>query len=663
MAPEPFRTQAARLLSVRLLVCGVLALASPAHALRIVTYNVLNYPGTTGPTRDPFYRTILAPLSPDIFVAEEMTSAAGCTEFLNSLNTMEPGQWANVAFVDGNDTDSELFYKPSKVQFLGEWGFYPNPANLLRLVHVYRLKPVGYSSDAAEFRIYSLHLKASMGFEAQRLAECTGLRDSLNAMPPGTHAFITGDFNFYTGTEPGLQKLIESQVNNTGQVYDPLGFQNVSWQDNLTLICAWTQSPCKTGDTGCAPGAATGGLDDRFDLILPTNNWQNGTGLELIPSSYVSVGNDCQHHNNSIQDPPTIPEGAAYASALHTVSDHLPVRVDIRVPALLSVSSAPIDFGTVIAGATAATTLSVGNPAPTPGEALSYTYTAPAGFLAPVGTQTAAAGATNLDGISMDTGSAGSKSGNLQLASNAVDGPNATIALSGTVLRHAVPSLDSSSVLAVGSIDFGTHASGGFTPVDVRVHNQAYDALQARLNLTGASISGGDGHFSVTGATPQLLAGTGATFTVAFNDTGATGDSTYTATLTFTSGDEALPGAAAAGDLGVDLSARRSGGGNVGVDETRPTATVLFAPSPNPLASESLLRFDLASGGDARLDVYDAAGRRVASPLHSSLPPGRYGVRWDGRSDAGEPLEAGLYFARLIAPGVRPHAVRLAIVR
>src|SRR4029077_6468988 len=295
---------------------------------------------------------------------------------------------------------------------------YPNPASLLRFVHVYRLKPVGYSSAAAEFRIYSLHLKASMGFESQRLAECTGLRDSLNAMPAGTHAVVCGDYNFYTGLEPGMQKLVENQVNNIGQLYDPLGFQGVSWQDNVTLQGVWTQSPCKTGDVGCAPGASTGGLDDRFDLILPTNPWKDGLGLELVPGSYVAVGNDGLHHNNRIRAPPTIPEGAAYATALHTVSDHLPVRVDIRLPALISVSAAPIAFGTVIVGATAGTTLSVSNQASAPGEVLSYAYAPPAGIVAPSGTLTAAAGATNVDPISLDTSTPGVRSGSLQLASN-----------------------------------------------------------------------------------------------------------------------------------------------------------------------------------------------------------------------------------------------------
>src|SRR6185369_1605336 len=286
----------------------------------------------------------------------------------------------------------------------------------------------------------------------------------------------------------------------------------------------------------------------------------------------------------------------------------------------------------------------------------------PSGIIAPQGTLTAAAGATNLDPISLDTSAPGVFSGGLQLASNSVDGPNVNISVSGTVLRHAVSSLDSGSVQTAGSIDFGTHDAGQFTAQDARVHNQGYTASQARLNLTGAAITGGDGHFSLTGTTPQLLAGTGASFSVAFDDAATTGDSTYTATLTFTSGDEPLPGAAAAASLSVSLSARRAAG-TTAVDDQRPKATVLLAPSPNPLSNSSLLRFALATGGDTRLDIYDAAGRRVASLIHSSLEPGNYSVQWDGRSDGGEPLGAGLYFARLIAPGVHPHAARLAIVR
>src|SRR5438477_5042936 len=105
MAPERWRM---RLASAFVLIAAVLFAPPSAHALRILDYNILNYPGSTGPSRDPYYRTILAPLSPDVIVTEEMTSQAGVTEFVNSLNTMEPGQWAALPFVKGNDTDAAL---------------------------------------------------------------------------------------------------------------------------------------------------------------------------------------------------------------------------------------------------------------------------------------------------------------------------------------------------------------------------------------------------------------------------------------------------------------------------------------------------------------------------------------------------------------------------
>src|SRR5262245_27345160 len=125
MAPEPNRTPAARRLLTSYAVLALIALAAPAQALRLINYNILNYPGSSGPTRDPSFRTILSPLAGDVLITEEMTSQAGVTAFLGSLNTMEPGQWAAATFMDGNDTDSGLFYKPGKVQLLGQWALYP----------------------------------------------------------------------------------------------------------------------------------------------------------------------------------------------------------------------------------------------------------------------------------------------------------------------------------------------------------------------------------------------------------------------------------------------------------------------------------------------------------------------------------------------------------
>src|SRR2546426_4685008 len=103
MAPESLRAPGARGFAFAL---WLLTLADPAHALRILDYNFLNFPGPTGPAREQYFRTILQPVSPDVIMAEEITSQAGVDEIVNNiLNVIEPGQWAALPFLDGNDTD------------------------------------------------------------------------------------------------------------------------------------------------------------------------------------------------------------------------------------------------------------------------------------------------------------------------------------------------------------------------------------------------------------------------------------------------------------------------------------------------------------------------------------------------------------------------------
>jgi hypothetical protein len=76
----------------------------------------------------------------------------------------------------------------------------------------------------------------------------------------------------------------------------------------------------------------------------------------------------------------------------------------------------------------------------------------------------------------------------------------------------------------------------------------------------------------------------------------------------------------------------------------------LSAPSPNPSSAAMRMEFALPAAASVDLSVYDAAGRRVASLLHSDLPAGRRSVTWDGRESDGRRAAAGLYFARLITP-------------
>ncbi len=653
----------ARLARVALFSATCLALAAPsAHALRIFDYNITNYPGSTGPTRDPLYRTIIGPLAPDVVVVQEMRSQAGVDEFLNDvLNTLEPGQWAAAPFYDGNDSDNALFYRTATVQYLGSWAFYPNPSYLLRLVAVYRLKPVGYSDGSAELRIYSQHLKASSGSSnaATRALEAAGIRDSMNAVPPGTHCMLMGDFNIYTGAEAAFTTFLANQADNDGRLYDPLNLPLVTW-NNAAYAPYHTQSPC---NSGCPGGFSTGGLDDRFDMFLPTYNLNDGQGLDLLASTYVPVGNDGLHYNKNITDAPTIPEGAAYASALFNASDHLPIRVDLQLPAQIDAPAA-IAFGSVIGGGSSY--LVITNPAATPADVLDYSFSAPAGFSAPVGTFHQAAGALGTaHAISVTPGAAGPRSGDLIINSDDPDQPSKTVSLSADVLDHAQPSLDSLSIMVAGVLDFGQHDAGQFPAMLARVHDFDYKTTQARLDVTGATITGGDGRFSIVGGfDPVLVAGTGAGFDVAFDDAGATADSVYEATLTFANADEPLPGATALAPLALTLRAELQSGNVAVEDRGLPQATVLYAPFPNPMqGSPGTVRFDLAQRADLRLEIFDLHGRRVASLADGEFAPGRYAFRWNGRDLAGGALGSGLYFVRLSGQGIAPEMHRIAIVR
>lgn len=663
MALEPFRGRATRHASLFALS---LLLATPAQAFRVVNYNLLNYPGTTLAVRQPYFRTIMGPLGPDVVVTQEMASAAGVDSFrTNVLNVLQPGEWASAPFTDGGDTDNGFFYRTSRVQFVSQRAFYVS-SDLLRYVNEYRLRPAGYTSAAADLYFYSVHLKASSGGtnEQWRLREATGLRDTLNRLPPGSHVIVMGDYNMYSGNEPALLKFLESQADNDGRLYDPLGLQGMSWQDNAAIAIHHTQCPSTTAYRPSG-GYAGGGLDDRFDLFLSTLNMNDGDGYELLESTYKAVGNDGLHMNKAVTDAPISPADTAYARALWWSSDHLPIRVDLVLPSRASVPLA-LAFGTVITGATALQSLGVenGSSAADSIDALTYSYAAPAGFSAPGGTMNVPEGGASSDILGMDTATPGVKGGLLTVTTDDPDNPSIEVALSGTVLRHAVASLDSAVALGSAIADFGTHPADEFGTVDVRVHNFGWDALQAKLALASGVVTGGEGRFSIAGGfTGDLLAGTGRTYAVAFDPAGATEDSLYEATLTFGSADEALPGGAPRPDLTVTLRATVEAGGTTDVTGAPPSATVLFAPYPNPLAGRANVRFDVARAGDVALEVFDLSGRRASTLLRGALEPGRYSVQWNGLGEDGVPVRAGLYFVRLTAPGAAAQSARIAVVR
>ncbi len=70
---------------------------------------------------------------------------------------------------------------------------------------------------------------------------------------------------------------------------------------------------------------------------------------------------------------------------------------------------------------------------------------------------------------------------------------------------------------------------------------------------------------------------------------------------------------------------------------------------PCPFVDRTFLQFALSSPAGARLDVFDASGRRVRTLFHGHLAAGDYRFLWDGRDGRGDPVPGGLYWLRLAA--------------
>jgi hypothetical protein len=88
----------------------------------------------------------------------------------------------------------------------------------------------------------------------------------------------------------------------------------------------------------------------------------------------------------------------------------------------------------------------------------------------------------------------------------------------------------------------------------------------------------------------------------------------------------------------------------------------LVEARPNPFNPRTTLVFELPAAGHARLELFDARGRYLATLVDGVLAAGRHELTWDGRAADGSVVASGVYFARLIAAG-SVDGLKVALVR
>jgi endonuclease/exonuclease/phosphatase family metal-dependent hydrolase len=292
----------------------VVNMVSAQDTVRIMAYNILNF-DISDTSRHPFYRTVIQNSNPDILVVEEILSQNAVNNLRDRvLNTLGIGSFSAGTFINGFDSDNAIFFKSSKFIFISNTPIHTElrDINEFKVVHI-------ATSDT--LRLYAVHLKANntSADQQQRAREVDSLRKVTNALPLSSNFIVLGDFNIYGANEPAYQKLLQVISGNEGHFIDMLNLPG-SW-NNSTYAIYHTQSP----RVRAFGGGSTGGMDDRFDMILYSKAVSDPGIITIIQQSLKSYGNDGNHFNDSINRPPNQAVGQFIADALHYGSDHLPI--------------------------------------------------------------------------------------------------------------------------------------------------------------------------------------------------------------------------------------------------------------------------------------------------------------------------------------------------
>jgi hypothetical protein len=88
-------------------------------------------------------------------------------------------------------------------------------------------------------------------------------------------------------------------------------------------------------------------------------------------------------------------------------------------------------------------------------------------------------------------------------------------------------------------------------------------------------------------------------------------------------------------------------------DPEIPLAFALRQNYPNPFKGGTALAFALPRPAEARLEVYNVTGRRIATVVSGNLPAGNHLVTWDGTDARGARVPAGIYFYCFEADGFK----------
>lgn len=295
-----------------------LVVQAQIDTINLLHYNILRFPEGNA-NKAPLFRPIVNYLQPDVVTLNEITAI----QALDSLDkyAFDTSVFVHAPWITDDELVSVMYYRKDRL-VLHSQGFLntdPRRTNYYKLYS--RFQDFTENPDTLFFTVFVAHFKSSQGTDNEyiRAQQASAVRTFMDALSPGANVLFAGDFNVYRSTELAWTNL---KAEGRHALNDPINREG-NWSNNSSFADVHTQSP----RTASFDMGVTGGLDDRFDFILASDAVMDGRyGAQILPETYVAVGNDGEHFNRSIISSPTntsVPDSVL--QALHDFSDHLPV--------------------------------------------------------------------------------------------------------------------------------------------------------------------------------------------------------------------------------------------------------------------------------------------------------------------------------------------------
>ena len=320
--------------------------------IKAMMYNVLNYSDSeVSRNKTPFLSTILDEVEPDLFMVCEMIDEIGSDYLFENAIIPYNENFQKAPFEEnqsGNYSLQQMVYYNSKKLILEETRVITADTRDINQ-YTFKINTENALSNPIRMEVFVTHLKASTGSSnrQRRLNSIQSFVSYTNNIADDSYVLFAGDLNFYTSNEEGYQHLIDDR--NPIVMIDPIDRptpnfpdDGVDYYENYNSTYFWNNSSfrdihsqsTRTSNNGLIDDSgSTGGLDDRFDFIMMSENFNMSTDLYYINDSYQVIGNNGNCYNSFINNPNC---SGGYSQTLRDAliefSDHLPVVMEMETP-------------------------------------------------------------------------------------------------------------------------------------------------------------------------------------------------------------------------------------------------------------------------------------------------------------------------------------------